>query len=53
MVNSEQELNQMLDDYYALRSWNLASGIPDTRELRRLGLEEVAVELENLQRDTQ
>ena len=53
MVNSEQELNQMLDEYYALRSWNLASGIPDTRELRRLGLDEIAVELENLRRNTQ
>jgi aldehyde:ferredoxin oxidoreductase len=53
MVNSEQELNQMLDEYYALRSWNLASGIPDTKELRRLGLDEIAEELENLHRTTQ
>ena len=48
MINSEQELNQMLDEYYALRSWNLATGIPEAKGLRRLGLGKIADELESL-----
>ena len=38
-------LEPMLDEYYALRGWDLASGIPTGRTLRRLGLDDVAEEL--------
>jgi aldehyde:ferredoxin oxidoreductase len=33
------ELNQMLDEYYEQRGWNLDSGLPTMDTLKRLGLE--------------
>jgi aldehyde:ferredoxin oxidoreductase len=33
------ELNQMLDEYYEQRGWNLESGLPTMDTLKRLGLE--------------
>ncbi|MHA2140849.1 MAG: aldehyde ferredoxin oxidoreductase family protein [Candidatus Thorarchaeota archaeon] len=33
------ELNQMLDEYYEQRGWNLENGLPTMDTLRRLGLE--------------
>ncbi|MHA2300775.1 MAG: aldehyde ferredoxin oxidoreductase family protein [Candidatus Thorarchaeota archaeon] len=34
------ELNQMLDEYYEQRGWNLKTGLPTMDTLKRLGLEE-------------
>jgi aldehyde:ferredoxin oxidoreductase len=34
------ELNQMLDEYYEQRGWNLKTGLPTIDTLKRLGLEE-------------
>lgn len=39
---SHEMLNQMLDDYYALRGWD-ANGIPKPETLERLGLLELAM----------
>jgi aldehyde:ferredoxin oxidoreductase len=35
-------LNQMLDDYYALRGWD-TNGVPKPETLERLGLLELAM----------
>ena len=32
----------MLDEYYALRGWDVATGVPKPETLRALGLEPVA-----------
>jgi aldehyde:ferredoxin oxidoreductase len=39
---SREMLNQMLDDYYALRGWD-ANGVPKPETLERLGLLELAM----------
>jgi aldehyde:ferredoxin oxidoreductase len=39
------ELDQMLDDYYTLRGWDLKTGLPLPDTLRRLGLEEEGKEI--------
>jgi aldehyde:ferredoxin oxidoreductase len=33
------ELDQMLDEYYKLRDWDLKTGLPAEKKLRKLGLE--------------
>ena len=33
------ELDQMLDEYYSVRGWNLVTGLPQQETLERLGLE--------------
>ncbi|MEM3704122.1 MAG: aldehyde ferredoxin oxidoreductase C-terminal domain-containing protein, partial [Candidatus Bathyarchaeia archaeon] len=43
---SEEMLNLMLDEYYQLRGWDKATGIPLPETLARLGLEDVKKELE-------
>jgi len=40
------ELDQMLDEYYTVRGWRVSDGIPTPETLRRLGLEDVAADLE-------
>ena len=39
------DLEPMLDEYYRLRGWDLASGIPTVETLNRLGLDDVAARL--------
>ena len=39
------ELDQMLDEYYWVRGWRISDGIPTPETLRRLGLEDVAIDL--------
>ncbi len=41
------ELDQMLDEYYELRGWRLKDGVPKKTTLERLGLSDVAEDLEN------
>ncbi len=39
-VGEVVELNQMLDEYYKARGWDVKTGVPKPETLRRLGLEE-------------
>ena len=39
-VGSVLELDPMLDEYYAARGWDVASGHPTPEKLRELGLED-------------
>ena len=42
---SQNDLDQMLDEYYAARGWDPATGIPTRKKLVELGLEYVAGQL--------
>jgi aldehyde:ferredoxin oxidoreductase len=41
-------LEPMLDQYYRLRSWDVPTGLPTRAGLQRLGLEDVAADLEGI-----
>ncbi|MCJ7738319.1 MAG: aldehyde ferredoxin oxidoreductase C-terminal domain-containing protein [Anaerolineae bacterium] len=41
------ELNLMLDEYYALRGWDVETGKPTPDKLRELGLEEALEQMES------
>jgi len=49
-MNSEEEMNGMLDKYYALHGWDLKTSWPYEETLEMLGLTEVAEELRKLNR---
>ena len=42
---SKDDLNQMLDEYYAARGWDINTGVPTREKLIELGLEYVADQL--------
>lgn len=42
------DLERMLDDYYKVRDWDRASGIPTRNKLAALGLEDLADELQKV-----
>jgi len=44
---SREECEELLDDYYDERGWDVDTGIPEKRTLVELGLEDVAGDLEN------
>lgn len=44
-VLSKDNIDQLLDSYYALRGWNKKTGVPTREKLEELGLESVANEL--------
>jgi aldehyde:ferredoxin oxidoreductase len=46
MMNSKQELNKMLDEYYRLHNWDIRTGLPTKDVLAFLDLAEVAGKLE-------
>jgi len=46
MRNSPGELEKMLDEYYSLRGWDKETGKPKRNTLEKLGLKDVADELE-------
>jgi len=50
MMNSEEELNSMLDEYYAIHGWDLMTGWPTRRTLESLGMADIARELEKIGR---
>ncbi len=50
LVNSPEELNAMLDRYYELHEWDKKTSWPYKETLIKLGLEDVAKELEKLGR---
>lgn len=41
-MNSKEELDKMLDEYYALHEWDVATGIPKVETLKKLGLADFA-----------
>lgn len=47
-VTPAEELAGMIDEYYACRRWDLATGIPLPDELRRLGLTRAAEDMRKL-----
>lgn len=47
---SKDEVNTLLDDYYATRGWDKATGLPTRKTLAELGLDDVADELSKLGR---
>jgi len=50
LIDSQEYLDQMLDEYYALHGWDKVSGLPRQRTLEMLGLEDVALALDKLGR---
>ena len=45
-VLDSKKFEKMKDEYYALRGWDLATGIPTRETLEQTGLKDVARELE-------
>jgi aldehyde:ferredoxin oxidoreductase len=45
---TKEKLKQLLDEYYELRGWDVATGLPTRAKLEELGLKDVADELESL-----
>ncbi|MEM3061878.1 MAG: aldehyde ferredoxin oxidoreductase C-terminal domain-containing protein, partial [Candidatus Bathyarchaeia archaeon] len=41
-------LDQMLDEYYENREWDIKTGLPTKKKLEKLGLKYVANELEKM-----
>jgi aldehyde:ferredoxin oxidoreductase len=41
----QKDLDQMLDEYYAVRGWDPKTGVPTREKLVQLGLENVAKQL--------
>ncbi|MEM3521646.1 MAG: aldehyde ferredoxin oxidoreductase C-terminal domain-containing protein, partial [Candidatus Bathyarchaeia archaeon] len=41
-------LDQMLDEYYESREWDVKTGLPTREKLKKLGLKYVADELEKM-----
>lgn len=48
MMNSKEELNGMLDKYYKLHEWDVKTSWPYKETLEKLGLKDVAKQLEKL-----
>ncbi|MBW2000512.1 MAG: hypothetical protein JRJ29_21465, partial [Deltaproteobacteria bacterium] len=42
---SKEDLDQMLDEYYEARGWEVSTGTPTRNKLKELGLEYVAEEI--------
>jgi len=49
-VLDAKKFEQMKDKYYALRVWDIASGIPMQETLEQTGLKDIARDLEKLGR---
>ena len=45
-VLASTEFEKMKDQYYALRGWDIATGIPTRETLVQIGLEEIAHDLD-------
>lgn len=50
MMNSAQELNKMLNEYYTLHEWDIETGWPTAEVLEKLNLKDVAISLKKLRR---
>ena len=40
-----QAFDKMLEEYYQLRGWDIATGLPKAETMKRLGLEDIAEDL--------
>ena len=49
-VNSQEELDKMLDEYYSLHGWDLKNSWPTREVLETLQLQDVADELEKMEK---
>ena len=47
-VLDREQINQLADEYYRLRGWDVESGLPTGAKLVSLGLSDVAAELKEL-----
>jgi aldehyde:ferredoxin oxidoreductase len=47
-INSPEEMSKMLDEYYTLHGWDLATSWPTRRTLESVGLANIADELDRL-----
>jgi aldehyde:ferredoxin oxidoreductase len=47
MVIDREHLDQMLNEHYAFRGWDLETGIPTAERLRSLGMDDVAGDMES------
>jgi aldehyde:ferredoxin oxidoreductase len=47
-VVDRQSFENMLEEYYKLRGWNTESGLPKMETLKRLGLDDIAGELDKM-----
>ncbi|MFC1905462.1 aldehyde ferredoxin oxidoreductase family protein [Chloroflexota bacterium] len=47
-ILSREIIENLLDEYYELRGWDKTTGIPNTKKLVELGLDDIASELERL-----
>ena len=45
---SREEVEHVLDEYYELREWDKATGLPTAKKLNALGLQELAVDFQRL-----
>jgi aldehyde:ferredoxin oxidoreductase len=45
-VNSHEEIQKLLDDYFTLHEWDIETGCPTRETLKKLGMEDVADQLE-------
>lgn len=43
-----KKFNEMLDEYYKVRGWNVETGIPTKEKLEKLGLTKVAADMEEI-----
>ena len=48
LINSPEEMDEMLDKYYALHGWDLKTSWPRRTTLEKVGLGDVVAELEHL-----
>jgi aldehyde:ferredoxin oxidoreductase len=47
-AEDQKRMDRFLDEYYALRGWDIKSGIPTRETLTRLGLDDIGEDLSNL-----
>jgi len=45
MVVDRDEFERLKDEYYAIRGWNIATGLQTRGSLKKIGLEDVADQL--------
>jgi aldehyde:ferredoxin oxidoreductase len=44
-ISSLEDFEQLKDEYYQLRGWNVATGMPMWESLRKLGLQDVTISI--------
>jgi len=44
-ISSLEDFEQLKDEYYQLRGWNVTTGMPMGESLRKLGLQDVTISI--------